>query len=118
MLKKRIFLLLAFCGASSSLFFVFTRHRISVAAQKGVPMKQNLVLYVGTGCSFCARVTNFLMQHDLAVETKDIWRDKYAFDELKRIAGKTTVPCLVIDGKPMHESAAIIEYFKTTFNKK
>lgn len=32
-----------------------------------------------------------------------------------KIGGKTQVPCLVIDGKPLYESLDIIEWLKTNY---
>jgi glutathione S-transferase len=34
---------------------------------------------------------------------------------LVKLTGKTQVPCLVIDGKPMHESEDIKQYLYQTF---
>jgi len=36
--------------------------------------------------------------------------------ELITIAGKTQVPCLVINGKPLHESDDIIKWLKENWN--
>lgn len=73
----------------------------------------NLVLYKFDSCPFCRKVQRFLTEHNLEVPTKDVLLDKDAKTELQRIGGKTQVPCLIIDGKPLYESNDIIEWFKT-----
>jgi glutaredoxin 3 len=39
-------------------------------------------------------------------------QDPQAREELVRVGGKATVPCLFINKKPMYESADIIAYLK------
>ncbi len=46
---------------------------------------------------------------------KDTMKDPAARAELAKIGGKTQVPCLVIDGKPLYESLDIIEWLKTNY---
>lgn len=67
-----------------------------------------LTLYQFPMCPYCARVLSFIKQKGLDVPTKDTMSDPAAKAELMQIGGKTQVPCLVIDGKPMYESNDII----------
>ena len=71
-----------------------------------------LVLYIGKGCPFCTRVTDFLDKNPMPVEIKEVWSNDEAFAELQALAGKTQVPCLKIDDDFMHESLDIIEKLK------
>lgn len=72
-----------------------------------------MILYVGEGCPYCERVLNFLKQHPLPVKIKEVWDHPEAFEELKKIAGKTQVPCLKIGDEVMHESLDIIERLRS-----
>lgn len=72
-----------------------------------------LTLYIGTTCSFCARVTDYLRSNPLEIEIKDIWTDEAANQELLKLTGRSTVPCLRMGDNYMHESLDIIEKLKT-----
>ncbi len=78
-------------------------------------MRQNsvephLVLYSRSSCGYCKRVTNYLQQEHKTIPIKDVGRDSNAAKELVRIGGKRQVPCLVINGKALYESSAIIQW--------
>ncbi len=75
--------------------------------------KQKLILYIGNTCPYCARVTDYLKQHPMDIEIKDVWEDEKANQELLALAGRSQVPCLRIDDTYMHESLDIIEKLKT-----
>lgn len=77
-----------------------------------------LILYYFPGCPFCGRVTVFIEEHDIDLEKRDIRQDDTIKQELMAIGGKTQVPCLVIDGKPMYESMEIIEWLKANILNK
>jgi hypothetical protein len=47
------------------------------------------------------------------VPLKNVTEDSGAMDQLKSLTGKDQVPCLVVDGKPMHEADDIVLYFAT-----
>ena len=53
-----------------------------------------------------------MQQNSIQVDMKDILKEPSNRDELIRIGGKSQVPCLVIEGKPLYESLDIIEWFK------
>ncbi len=73
-----------------------------------------LTLYIGSTCHFCGRVTDYLRQHPMDIEIKDVWQDEKANQELLALTGgKTQVPCLRIDNTYMHESLDIIEKLKS-----
>jgi len=68
------------------------------------------VLYVKSRCGF-SRATLLAMDNlHLAgrVQVTNITEDAAAKEALVRVAGKETAPCLVLGGKPMHESKDII----------
>lgn len=71
--------------------------------------KPKLILYIGTGCRFCKRVTDYLEQHPLQIEIKDAWADEAVNQEMVALTGSSQVPCLKIDDTYMHESLDIIE---------
>jgi len=78
--------------------------------------KPKLTLYVFSACPYCRKVTNYLSSVGKSISTKDIRKDPSAKKKLTQIAGKTQVPCLVISGKPMHESNDIIKWLKENPN--
>jgi glutaredoxin len=46
------------------------------------------------------------------LELKNVQEDAALLEELKKLTGKTQVPCLVIDGKPMLESEDIVRWLE------
>ena len=72
--------------------------------------KHELLLYKYDSCPFCRRVFRSIDQLGLDVPTADIQRDPANRAELARVAGRTTVPCLFIDGQPLFESADIVAW--------
>ncbi|MCB1199901.1 MAG: glutathione S-transferase N-terminal domain-containing protein [Leptospiraceae bacterium] len=75
-------------------------------------MSMKLQLYYFESCPYCRRVLQFMQQNNIQVTMKDILKEPSNRDELIRIGGKSQVPCLVIEGKPLYESLDIIEWFK------
>lgn len=71
-----------------------------------------LVLYYKPTCPFCQKVLNFLEQNNLDVPLKNVDEDPKAREELLHLGGKTQIPCLFIDGKPLFESGDIIDWLK------
>lgn len=72
----------------------------------------DLTLYKFDACPFCAKVARFMQANNLNIETKDILLEPANRQELIQIGGRSTVPCLVIDGKAMYESNDIIAYMR------
>ena len=66
-------------------------------------------------CPYCRKVLPFMSQHGIELPQRDISADPEARATLERVGGKTQVPCLFIDGKPMYESDDIIAYLSDTF---
>lgn len=73
-------------------------------------MSPAYTLYTMGPCPFCRRVESFMRDHGIELPRKDILTDPGAREELISIGGKGQVPCLVIDGKALYESADIIAY--------
>lgn len=72
--------------------------------------KPQLLLYYLPWCPYCQKVLDYLKQTHRTVPTKNLQQDTKGKDDLRRIGGKMQVPCLIIDGKAMYESAAIIQW--------
>ncbi len=70
-----------------------------------------MILYCKPGCPFCYRVLDFMEANDIQIETVNSTEPQHR-QELLDMNGTTQSPCLVIDGKPMLESADIIAYLK------
>ncbi len=53
-----------------------------------------------------------MQEHDIVIPMKNILEQPKYCQELLELGGKTQVPCLVIDKKPLYESDDIIQWFK------
>jgi glutaredoxin len=52
------------------------------------------ILYVKTGCPWCAEVIDFLMSKGIGYAEKNVSRDPAAADEMRRKSGQTSAPTL------------------------
>ena len=70
---------------------------------------KKLELYYFESCPYCQIVLSALRQTGLEgkVTYVDIHKDHKYKEKLIQLTGRGTVPCLFIDGKPMHESRDI-----------
>lgn len=75
-----------------------------------------ITLYYKKGCPYCQKVLDHLKKLGKDLQKKDIDQDSSVKDELVKIAGKSQVPCLVIDKKTLHESDAIITFLSENIN--
>ncbi len=75
-----------------------------------------LELYYFDACPYCQRVINVIHKHKIKVTYIDIYEDLNHMQKLMMITGKKTVPCLFIDGDPMHESLDIINWLEANLN--
>lgn len=73
---------------------------------------RTLVLFKYDGCGFCYRVKTAIDRLGLEVPTRDTMREPGAREALRALTGRTQVPCLVIDGEPLLESADIIAWLE------
>ncbi len=71
-----------------------------------------LTLYHFPSCPFCRIVFDCLSRLDIEIPMRDIQAEPGAREDLLEIGGKSQVPCLVIDGKPMYESGDIIRWLE------
>lgn len=74
-----------------------------------------LVLYQFPACPFCRRVLNAIDRLDVEVELRDTRKNPAYQKELIALMGNTQVPTLLIDGKPMRESADIVRYLQNNY---
>ena len=74
-----------------------------------------LVLYKFDTCIFCQRVMAFIRKHKLPVTYRDLREHPRYRQELLALTGRSQVPCLLIDGQPMLESADIVAYLHYIF---
>jgi glutathione S-transferase len=76
---------------------------------------EDLVMYYSPTCPYSIKVLEFMKERGIEIEL----RDRAVLEnraELIRVGGKRQVPCLIIDGKPLYESKAIIEYLDKRFH--
>ena len=72
--------------------------------------RQHLLLYYLPWCPYSQRVLDYLKQIHRTLPMKNLQNNAKDKEELRKIGGKTQVPCLIINGKAMYESAAIIQW--------
>lgn len=73
-----------------------------------------LVLYKFDTCPYCIHVMRTIQALGLAdaVTYRDTRRDPSARAELRELTGGSQVPCLLVDGEPMLESADIVRWLR------
>ncbi|MEM7175305.1 MAG: glutaredoxin domain-containing protein [Chlamydiota bacterium] len=86
--------------------------RITSAAKESQQQAHTLVLYSRKSCPYCRRVLDYLNKEGKTVAIFDADESPAIAEELIRIGGKQQFPCLVIDGKAMYESLAIIDWLE------
>jgi len=67
-------------------------------------------LYYKPTCPYCIKVLDAIAGLGLDISLLDLSRDDQARQTLRRVGGKTQVPCLLVDGVPMYESDQIIAW--------
>jgi glutaredoxin 3 len=75
---------------------------------------KKLELYFFHSCPYCQIVLSSIKENKLEdkVTLVDIHQDASKKQKLIQDTGRGTVPCLYIDGKPMHESREIAQWLK------
>ncbi len=111
MIKRTIFSL----AIITALFFTMSPEGSALehsrlSKQATLTEKPQLLLYYTPWCPYSQKVLNYLTQIKKTVPMKNIQNDTRGKEELKKIGGKSQVPCLVINGKAMYESADIIRW--------
>ena len=71
----------------------------------------DLLLYFKPECPYCKKVLRFIDAADIDVALANIHEEDH-LNDLIELAGKKQVPCLKLDGAPMHESDDIIQWLK------
>ncbi len=57
------------------------------------------ILYVKSGCSYCQEAMQFLDEHGIDYEMKEVLSDARAFEEMQSKSGQTKAPTLDWNGK-------------------
>ena len=72
-------------------------------------------LYHRWHCPYSKRVRDFVDQNALGekVEYLELGEAEGAEDKLADLTGGSQVPCLVVDGEPILESADIVDWLRT-----
>ena len=74
-------------------------------------LESDTVLYIRSNCMFSTNAMAALGNLGIdSIPVRNVSEDPAALDDLVAVAGKGQAPCLVIGGKPFHESADIITY--------
>lgn len=75
-----------------------------------------LDFYYFEACPYCQRVMNVIEKHKIQVNWMDIHKDAAHSKKLRSDTGRTTVPCLYIDGEPMFESLDIMKWLESNLD--
>lgn len=75
-------------------------------------MKFKCELYYFESCPYCQKVLMALDELKLSITLHDILSNEEAREKLLKDTGRSTVPCLYINDKPMHESDDIVQWLK------
>ena len=73
---------------------------------------KSLELYYFDECPYCQRVLKVMEELKISLTLKNTRKDPANRDFHQKTTGKTQVPYLYIDGKPMFESMDIINWLK------
>ena len=76
-----------------------------------------LDLYYFDACPYCQKVMGTIKKNNIKVNYKDIYEDTNNLQKLIYITGRKTVPCLFIDGDPMHESRDIVVWLEKNLDR-
>ncbi len=82
---------------------------LQAQTSEGEPL--DLVLYKSDTCFYCHRVLGAVNNLKIPLVIQDTRRDPGAREALIKIGGKQQVPCLIINGRPLYESADIVRFF-------
>ena len=59
---------------------------------------------------------NVIKKNNILVTWKNIYEDRQSMEFLVKTTGRKMVPCLFIDGNPMHESRDIINWLESNLD--
>jgi len=76
-----------------------------------------LVLYYFPSCPYCQYVLEVIEKHQIKVQLNNIHEGETHLKKLVADTGRRTVPCLYIDGVPMHESGDIMMWLESNLGK-
>jgi glutaredoxin len=76
----------------------------------------HLVLYMTDRCGYCRIVFRVADRLGVNFEYRNTLRESMHREELIALTGRRTVPCMLVDGDPMFESAHISEWLQETFS--
>ena len=74
-----------------------------------------LELFKYDACPYCQRVMRVVNELGASVEMRDIRKNAADAQRLVEVGGRRQVPCLLIDGEPLYESADIIAWLREHF---
>jgi len=74
-----------------------------------------LQLYHRWHCPYSKRVRDYIDEHKLndEIEFIELGEAPHSEDRLNVLSGRSQVPCLVVDGEPILESADIVQWLQT-----
>ena len=75
-----------------------------------------LALYYYDQCPFCQRVLRYMDDNNIEIPMKNVLEQPEFREELIGIGGRSSVPCLVIDGEALYESRDIVRWLEENWS--
>ena len=69
-----------------------------------------IVLYYTDRCPYSQKILEYLNKTHKTVSMKNVGSNPEYKEELLKVGGKLQVPCLIVDGKAIYDSDAIIQW--------
>lgn len=107
---RYVAILIAFFSLSYCISSSYASNKPGIQTQEAMKSSHNLILFYKPSCPYCKKVLATINTAAKGIQLKNIQSDQRAIQDLIRIGGKRQIPCLLIDGKPLYESQAIIEW--------
>lgn len=77
-----------------------------------VTTKPSLLLIYAPSCPYCRRVLDYLVSIQKSIPLCNVRANRECVDKLIREGKKGMVPCLFIDGVPLYDASAIVEWLQ------
>jgi glutathione S-transferase len=89
----------------------------SPCVQEEQAVVRSIALYYSPRCPYCQKVLKYIQDRHLSVPLKNILVDPQAKQELKTKGGLMIVPCLIVNGEAIYDSAVIIDWLSKHQNE-
>lgn len=93
-----------------SILHFFWAKKSETSSEQIAQNKPILLLFYSSNCPYSLHVLDYLRKIHKKVPMRNVQNNPQAKEELRSVGGKMLVPCLIVDGEPLYESGAIIQW--------